>query len=239
MTPRAPESHRMGRMGRIATTALGTLAAATLVIGALHMPFARGLLMRAGGCPMAGAKMSAAQADNARRMGLSAMGSAPASHAAPARPALGFALDGTTLADIHAWASREHVDCEDVREGFVKCSNVAPKALGRPEVEGEIDELALAFDVKGQLVNLTTLRMHLTPEQGARAAQQIVSSLDGSLGVSGDATADFAPAHLSQSGAAGIASRAYRYVDYVADVTAMTLPTSGLALREHYMSARD
>jgi hypothetical protein len=203
------------------------------------MPFARGLLMRAGGCPMAGAKMSAAQADHARRMGLAAMGPATASRTAPARPALGFALDGTTLTDIHAWASREHVDCDDVREGFVKCSHVSPAALGRPDVEGPIDELALAFDPQGHLVNLTTLRMHLTPEQGARAAQEIVSSLDGNLGISGDVTADFSADHLSKAGAAGIASRAYHYGDYVADVTAMTLSTSGLALREHYMSARD
>lgn len=36
-----------------------------------------------------------------------------------------------------------------------------------------------------------------------------------------------------------LATRSYRFRDYVADVTAMNLPSAGLALREHYMSARD
>jgi hypothetical protein len=231
MTPRARDARR------IAVRVAGVLAGATLLVGALHMPFARGLLMRAGGCPMAGVKMSAAQMDHARHMGISSLG--PATKDAPARPALGFDLDVTTLADVHAWAAREHLDCEDAREALVKCTAVPAAALGRPADLAAVDELVLAFNPQGHLVNLTTLRTHLAPDQGAHAAQVIVSSLDGSLGVSGDSTEDFAPTHIAQAGAAGLASRAYHYGDYVADVTAMTLPASGLALREHYMSARD
>jgi hypothetical protein len=81
---------------------------------------------------------------------------------APARPALGFQLDTTTLADVHAWASQAHVDCSDIREGVVKCTEVSPSALSRAS-EGRIDELVFAFNPQSHLVNVTALRSHLKP----------------------------------------------------------------------------
>jgi hypothetical protein len=251
MTPRARDAHhaivavstsassvssKRSRLLRTLAKVAGGLGGATLLIGAMHMPFARGLLMRVGGCPLAGAKMTPAQMDTARHL---AMAANHATTEARARPALGFALDATTLADVHTWAARTQADCDDVREGIVKCEHVAPKALGLAAVEGTIDELTLGFDARGHLVNVTTLRAGLRPDEAACSAQGIVSSLYGSLGVATESAGDFAATHLAQAGAASLATRSYRYRDYVADVTAMNFPATGLALREHYMSAND
>jgi hypothetical protein len=237
MTPRARDAGTGkggARVKRVIARTAATLAAATLGIGVLHMPFARGLLMRAGGCPMAGAKMTPAQMDRARRMSVA---TTETGEVAPARPALGFTLDATTLADVHSWAKRNHIDCDDVRDGLVTCANVPPGALARPDVEKPVDELSLAFDVHGHLVNVTTLRSHLGPDDAARSARDITAALEGSLGVARKVAGDFAPPRLARPGPASLATRAYRFRDYVADVTAMNVPSAGLAVREHYMSA--
>jgi hypothetical protein len=250
MTPQArdenapsPGEARRGRSGtrgskvtRTLAKIAGGLGAATLAIGALHMPFARGLMMRIGGCPVAGAKMTPAQMDHARHL---ATAGRLGTTEAPARPALVFALDSTTLADVHSWAAREHVDCDDLRAGLVTCTDVGAHAVGRDDGAGKIDELALGFDAHGHLVNVTTLRSGLDPDAAARAGGGIVSSLEASLGAPAKKAGDFVTAHLAQPGAASLATRSYRYDDYVADVTAIRVPSSGLALREHYMSARD
>ena len=55
-----------------AVVAAGAVIVATGLIGLAHAPFARSLLMSLGGCPMAGARMTAAQAESARHMALGA-----------------------------------------------------------------------------------------------------------------------------------------------------------------------
>ncbi len=216
--------------------AAGALGVAVAGIGVAHMPFARSLLMSMGGCPMAGARMTPAEAENARHLAI-------ASHrvgvAAPTRPALGFALDSTTLANARDWARREHVDCDDPRPGLLKCAHVTPSALGLPAAEGMADELALEFNEQGRLVNTTTFRSHLNPALAASESRSIVSSLAESLGPAERQAGGFDTAHFSASGAGSISTVVYRYNDYVADVTAMNAPSGGPSIREHYMSARD
>ena len=150
---------------------------------------------------------------------------------------MGFALDTTSLAEVHAWAAREHVDCEDRHPGLVVCTGVAPAAVGVDAAEGAIDELALGFDEQGHLVNETTSRAHLTPMSAERAAHEIVSSLATKLGPAERSSGRFAAAELSGPPAASISTVSYRYSDYVADVSAMNLPSLGLLVREHYLSA--
>jgi len=185
---------------------------------------------------MYGAKMTAAQMDRARSLGVSAN---RGTRSAPVRPALGFALDVTTLADVHAWADREHVDCEDAGPALVTCSHVTPVALGRPGVERSIDELGLGFDVHGHLVNVTTLRTHMRSGDAANAARDVALILSGTLGPADKANGAFDANHLAVAGIDSLATVRYRYADYFADVTAMTLPASGASVREHYMSANN
>ncbi|MGH7271535.1 MAG: hypothetical protein ACREJ3_13985, partial [Polyangiaceae bacterium] len=189
-----------------------------------------------GGCPMAGAHMTAKEMEHARHMGL-------ADHrgtvAAPSRPALGFALDATTLADVHAWADRAGVDCKDKHPGLVVCAGVNPGTMGLDPAEGTIDELALGFNTRGLLVNETTFRSHLSPQVAASAARDIVSSLVAKLGPAKESAGAFDAARLSSPSATSISTVSYLYRDYVAEVSAMNLPNSGPLIREHYMSAND
>jgi hypothetical protein len=216
--------------------AAGAMALATAAIGVLHTPFARPWLMRLGGCPLAGAKMTPVEMENARHI---ALAHERGTGSAPARPAVGFTLDATTLAEVHAWAARSHADCEDPHPGLVRCVNVTPAAVGLDPAEGRIDELALGFDTKGRLVNETTFRSHLSPSAASHTARSIVDSLATKLGPADHHAGDFGAAHLSQPTADSISAVSYRYSDYVADVSAMNLGFSGPLVREHYMSAKD
>jgi hypothetical protein len=219
-----------------AAVAAGAVIAATALIGLAHAPFARSLLMSLGGCPMAGARMTPAVAERARRMGLSVD---PAAVPAPARPALGFALDSTTLADVRAWADRAHVACDAPRPGLLKCTDVEPQVLGLPAVDGRVDELTLEFDPRDRLVNTTTYRTHLTPATASSQARAIVAALAEKLGPADKHAGDFAGVSLAGPPAESISTVRYRYGDYVADVTAMNALSTGPSIREHYMSARD
>lgn len=224
------------KASRPAVVAVGAVIVATGLIGLAHAPFARSLLMSLGGCPMAGARMTPVQAERARHM---ALGEDRATTSAPARPALGFALDSTTLGDARAWAHRQDVDCDDARPGLMKCVAVRPEALGLPATQGRIDELSLEFDPNDRLVNMTTFRSHLTPAVASTEAHAIVASLAGTLGPAATRAGDFEASSFGAAKAGSLSAVAYRFGDYVADVTAMDAPSSGPSIREHYMSARN
>jgi hypothetical protein len=224
------------RVARKVLVAAGALAFVTAGIGVLHMPFARSLLMRVGGCPVAGARMTPKEMEHARHLALE---DERGPLAAPSRPSVGFALDTTSLAEVHAWADRTGAHCQDKHPGLVLCTGVQPASVGLPDTEGVIDELALAFNERNLLVNETTTRAHLTPEGAERAARAIVDSLGAKLGPAARSVGGFGAQQLSGPGARSISTVSYRYADYVADVTAMNSAHSGLLLREHYMSAND
>jgi hypothetical protein len=211
--------------------AAGGLSALVASVGVAHMPFARGLLMRWGGCPFGSAPL--AEIEPARRAAIATeRGTTPA----PARPALGFALDRTTRQDAQAWADQQHVACHDVREGLVQCKDVPASALGLPEVDGPVGELSLGFDTRGRLVDVSTMRMHVARLDGVR---DIEGRLEAQVGAPQQTSGSFDEAHLGLQGADGLSSARYRYRDYFAEVIAMRFTSDGLVLREHYMSAND
>jgi hypothetical protein len=222
-------------MSKRATIALGVIALGAVgVVGALHLPGGRGLLARAGGCPVAGSHATAALVEPARHAALASQRGAAD---APARPALGFELDRTTHADVMAWAAREHVACEDARDGLVQCSGVPAATLGAGAGDA-VEVLSLGFDTHARLVNLSTLRSHLT-EQAARATlHDVASRLEAQIGPPASGAAD--TSRLAEVGAASLTSLRYRYRDYFAEVVAMRAGEgSEGVVREHYMSARD
>jgi hypothetical protein len=209
-----------------------TLAFGFASLGVLHMPFARGLLMRAGGCPVGHARL--AEIEPARLASLAALRGGLA--AAPARPALGFELDRTTPREARAWAERARVTCAEVREGLVRCENVPARALGLPESDGPVGELYLGFNTRARLVDVSTMRTHLAQ---AGIVRDVEGKLVSEVGAPHQKSGSFDEAHLSLEGAQGLSSVRYRYRDYFADVIAMRFTTDGLVLREHYMSAND
>ena len=179
--------------------------------------------------------MTPKETENARRLAAATLrGTTPA----PARPALAFTLDATTPSDVTVWATRSHVECSTVRPGLVRCTDVAPGTLGVPAATGRIDELSLEFDEHAHLVNVTALRSHMTPAEAAAASQAIVSALNRDLGPPAGASGEFGESRFAATGAGSISAVAYRFDDYVADVTAMNTPSGGPSVREHFMSTR-
>lgn len=210
--------------------------ACTVMLGVLHLPFAKALLGSAG-CPMA-ARMTGEQLERARHLAMAASLDG-VEQDAPSRPALGFELDRTTIAEVHDWSGRHRIECKDAREGFVACSDVPAEYLGRPVGEGRVDELNFAFDGRGRLVNMTTLRIHLSADSASHTGRYIAAGLSGKLGAPQRSSGEFAPERLARAGVGSMASRGFRFRDYIADVQAMNVPSVGPSVREHYMSARD
>jgi hypothetical protein len=215
----------------MAAAVLGGIALAGLVVAALHIPLAfSGRGTPRGSCPMGRtAGDTTAPLDEARR---TAVSRARGMGHAPSRPAFGLVLDRTTMDEVRAWSRREGATCDELRDALMTCTGLSAS-------DAPIDELALAFDAHGHLVNVTTLRTHLTPDAAADVARRITASLARELGAPSVAAGDFAPDSLSQPGAGSLASVSYRFADYIAEVTAMNLPHSGPTVREHYMSAAE
>jgi hypothetical protein len=209
--------------------AIGALTTTVGLVGVLHMPCARGLLMRIGGCPVG--RASLAEMEPARR---AAINGERGVAIAPSRPALGFNLDKTTRAETRAWAKRSHISCDEVREGLVGCKNVPASALGLPEADGPVSELNFGFNTKGVLVDVSTMRMHVDP----RPVQDIEARLEAQVGEPQQRSGSFDGANLTQENP-DISTVRYRYRDYFAEVIAMRFQADGLVLREHYMSAND
>jgi hypothetical protein len=226
--------------------AIGIAAGVLVGVVLLHLPILRGALARFGGCPFANAPMTSGQMDTARRWALATRrGEGPA----PVRPALGFSLDTTSENDVRQWAKGASLSCEDKRDGFIVCTAVPPEAIGfsrpaedvgvRPGAGAVIDELAFGFNRRGQLVNVTTMRTHLRPVDASVVSSRIVSRLRDALGPATHSAGSLAAASLAQPGALGMATVSYRFRDYVAEMATMNLPSSGLSVREHYVSASD
>jgi hypothetical protein len=215
---------------------LGVAAGLLVSVFLLHLPLLRGLVARFGGCPFANSQMTSVQMDTARHW---ALASRRGVGTAPVRPALGFFLDTTSENDVRQWAKGASIPCEDKRDGFIVCAGVPPQAIGRPASDTAIDELALGFNPRGRLVNVTTMRAHLRPVDASVVSSRIVSSLRDALGPATHSAGSLAAASLAQPGALGMATVSYRFRDYVAEMATMNLPSSGLSVREHYVSASD
>lgn len=214
----------------------GGVGALVAAVGLLHLPCARSLLMRAGGCPLAGARLSLAQSEKARHISADAE---RGTGAAPARPALVFALDDTTFAQARAWARANRLDCEEPRDGAMRCDHVPPQSLGLSATAPSDAQVWLEFNARGKLVNVSTFRSHLPPDVAASTVRQITASLASRLGHPTGSVGGFDADHLAQPAAASVASVSYRFGDYIADVSALNFQSSGVAVHEQYTSARD
>jgi hypothetical protein len=197
----------------------------TAGVGLAHMRWARPLLQRLGGCPLG--RATPLQVEAAQRQAWHALKGAGR---APARPAMGFVLDRTTLPQLRAWADVRGLACEVQRGGaLLRCSHVPAAALTSGGA-GVYDDLSFGFRLADQrLVNVTALRTGLAAVETAARLRDIAGVLERELG---------APTRQAMI-AGGPSFVQYRYADYLAGVTAMELPSRGHAVREHYMSGLD
>jgi len=208
----------------------GALAAATLAVGILHLPAARPLLALLGACPVG--RASAREIEEARAIALRTL---RGDGQAPARPALAFDLERTTIDDVCAWARAHAIACDVSREStLLVCSRVPPVAV-RSTAPQPIDEVAFVFRVRDKrLVNLTTLTTGMEARAAADSFSSIASRLASALGA--PEASRVPPPQWDGMRPAFVR---YRYADYIADLSAMRLPGRGIVVREQYMSASD
>ncbi len=221
------------RLIRAVIYTASTLALLTAVIGAMHLKAARPLLAKLGiKCPIeaTGADVERARLNSARN--------ARGAETAASRPALGFALDSMTLADVKTWADKHQVSCEESRQStLLTCSNVPANALGAGSPA--VSELDFGFTPKDtRLVNISAWHNGMSSTEAATEMNTVVAALEQQLGApseeNGDRTASYLAAKPMRT-----AVVQYRFADYIADVSATNIPGRGLMMREHYMSARD
>jgi hypothetical protein len=219
--------------------AAGSLVGLTGLIGVLHLPFAAPLLrkvMPGGVCPVM--RGTPAQIDRAHSLGATAI-RASASVSAPDRPALGFALDRSTKADLDAWAKRHDVSCKSIagNENLQRCTNVPASAVGEPEELGALEEATFELDSSGQLVNVQTMRRHLSGVQAALAADALEHAAAAALGAPSTLAGAPTVAHL-QSTLLATYVAVHVFTDYRATISATNLSPTGIMVREEYLSAR-
>lgn len=211
----------------------------TGVVGVLHLPAAAPLLRMlspASVCPVV--RGTPAQVDRAHTIGAAAIRSS-ASAPAPSRPALVFRLDETRISDLDGWAAGNAVTCKSIagNETLQRCKAVPAAAVGEPETLGELEEVTFEFRSTGELVNVQTLRRHLTPEQAASAAESLERNAASALGVPTKSAGEPTVAHLSR-GLLSTYVAVHTFEDYRATVSATNLNPTGLMVREEYLSMR-
>ena len=162
---------------------------------------------------------------------------APEAALAPKRPAFGLTLDQSTLKDGQAWAKERALTCTDRKRGYtyLQCSKVAPRAIGESYSAAPIDLLVLTFGSKGTLIGVQTYRRGVTGQVAEeilkRGGEQLAQELGPPTQVSGDSNA----AAFQGQGFAS-AQVNYHFRDYLATLTASTLPGSGVVVMEKFYS---
>jgi hypothetical protein len=232
----APARRRWPRvLLRVLLSLFAFCALATAVIGWLHTATGRVVYAKVFGarCPVGRANPQDVERGR-REVARQVRGTARAA----SRPALGFRLDESTRAEVDAWATRHGVSCRERREGtLLMCTAVPSAALGR--AGAAVDEVSFGFAPNGmRLVNLTAVRYRLSPSDAVAWAGGLLSSMRAAVGAP---TRQAGPLDAQALGAGPYATSAafFEYSDYIADITATNIPTDGVLVREHYMSAVD
>jgi hypothetical protein len=99
--------------------------------------------------------------------------------------------------------------------------------------------MSFAFDARDRLVDISAIRMQMSPAAALAASNQIAGDLAKQLGATHTQSAPFDANQMSKKGIASLASITYRFRDFAVDVVFMQFEHDGLVLREHYASIAD
>jgi hypothetical protein len=199
----------------------------TGLVGVLHMPFARSLLMKIGGCPVV--RMSPEQLEQVQNAAVK-QATADATGVAPVRPALGFTLEKTTVDEVHAWIDRKGIKCDDdMGDTIIVCPNVPAAIVGQTGP----DLAALEFGFRPSTKTLrvvSTFRNKMSREQTLDLMHARDEELTRQLGK---------PVERGHADLHAPASNAYlvtfNFKDYEAKEQAAEIAT-GFTFAEHYIS---
>lgn len=210
----------------------GALAMGTFVgvIGLLHLPVGRAALRwLTGGCPIGMDIQLDPGAREAARA--AALGPVRGTTAAAARPALGFALERTTRADVAAWSQTNHLACEG--DGpLLRCADVPAALWGGPM---DADVVLLQFDAHDALVSATATASAMTPDAAASALRQLTSDVVAAVGPPTSTHGEADAAWLAAGGLSQ-ASSEFRFADYRAQLVATQVSGGRVSLRSVFQA---
>jgi hypothetical protein len=223
-----------GFAARLAAWAFGIAAVLVLAVGFLHTAPGRGVLSAIGvGCPARAGTPE--EVDRARAVGVARHAGRTGS---PARPALVFALERTTIADLEAWADAHRVSCSAIRgtDTLRKCTDVPAAAVGQPAWFAPIEELTFEFRADRTLASVSTMRRKLAVADANAMTRELGRQLNDLLGAPTVHGGQNDPAHFAKS-----PLQAYKeewvFGDYGATLGEVRLADTGLMVREQYISA--
>jgi hypothetical protein len=226
-----------------ARRALGFSAALTCVliglIGFAHTPAGRPILRALGrvasgaGCPL-GYDKAQGPAERERARASFARGHR-GSVEAPLRPALGFALDRSTRAEVTAFMAGAGVACrESTGMADLVCGKVPSRALPSEFRNVERRELWFNFGDQGRLIALTAISRDHAAEPISTAFGQVIADVARKSGPAARLSGD-ASARALASGALQQASAEFRFANYYA-LTRVTNMGKDFLLTEEYRS---
>jgi hypothetical protein len=156
--------------------------------------------------------------------------------AARTRPALGFALDHTTAAELTRWATDHALHCAARRGGTTITCDRVPAAALAAGADLELTRLVLRIAADGTLDSIEVVRRQPDPRSVAAA----FTAIDRELAASGPAWTRQGAAAPEALAAALLRQAAveYRFTDYRAVVRATNLG-DGFVLSEEYASLVD
>lgn len=227
----------MMRLKKLVLITLGTGTFLTGAIGLLHLPAAAPILRRispASVCPLT--RGTPEQVDRGNAIAGAAIRAATPNKPAPARPALGFELDGSRIADVDRWASDHKLTCKTMGgvANLKKCTDVPGAALGQA---GTFEEVTFGFRSTGELVNVQTLRRHLPVSEALSIANGRERDLAEKLGPPSTVGGTPTVAHLTHGPLQTYVAE-HQFTDYRATVSATNLLDVGFMVREQYFSAK-
>jgi len=204
-----------------------------LAMGWLHTASARPWL-QALGMPCLAGTASAAQVNALRAQGIRSL---RGQEKAPARRALGLALDKTTLSQAAIWLGERGMNCDAIQRGlqWLRCRGGTASVLGL--TGPAISELWLSFAQDQTLASVDVYWRGLSPVQLPGLWQNATTGLAQALGTPGLAFGNPDPASLLAF-SLQTARVQYRFSDYIATLTASNLPHAGLAFRRQFLSTK-
>lgn len=228
-----PMKNRLPLIARIGLWSAFACALLVAVGGFLHTSAGRPWLARLGiGCPARAG--TAEEVDRARTFGAARYAGHPE---APARPALGFTFEATTLDQFEAWAKKFDLSCDTIRRtpNLRRCVDVPSTALGQPEWFGTTEEVTFAFRKDRTLASVGTMRRKLTVEHANAMTNELRARLHATLGPPTVTAGENHPAHFSKGPLQAFKDE-WVFGDYGATLSEVRLADTGIMVRERYVS---
>lgn len=213
----------------------GSLAAAAIftgLVGFAHTEAGRPLLnvlRGAPGCPVDFAALTPERVEDQR---VEAVRERAGQNAAASRRVFGFELGRTTRAEVQSVLESHGVSCTASRENSLLRCTEAVQALSLSDAP-KIDDLHLQFDENARLVAVDLFREGTSSCAAVAFVRAKRNELEGSLGPVTHSHGELSEDFLDGASLRRAADE-YRYLDVVAQVSAMRFGKRGVRVREQY-----